>query len=140
MRRAVIVIAITAIIFVILTPFPGNYLNHPPTPQESDTYQPVRPVLPPSNKKRPDPIRWLQENSNNKHAASKSVLPALPTLGSHRPRAAIISLVRNSELAGMMQSIRQLEYRWNGKYRVRHLMMVPVLSLMLGVSMDFLQR
>jgi hypothetical protein len=34
-----------------------------------------------------------------------------------RPRAALISLVRNSELPGIMQSMRQLEYHWNRKYR-----------------------
>lgn len=32
---------------------------------------------------------------------------------SHRPRAALISLVRNSELAGIQQSIRQLEHQFN---------------------------
>ncbi|MCJ1422477.1 hypothetical protein MMC29_000357 [Sticta canariensis] len=35
---------------------------------------------------------------------------------STKPRAALISLVRNSELSGMMQSMRQLEYQWNRKY------------------------
>jgi len=33
----------------------------------------------------------------------------------------LISLVRNSELEGMMQSMRQLEFRWNRKYQVRAL-------------------
>lgn len=33
-----------------------------------------------------------------------------------RPRAAIISLVRNEELEGIMQSMRQLEHRWNSRY------------------------
>lgn len=32
-----------------------------------------------------------------------------------RPRAALISLVRNSELSGIQQSIRQLEYHFNSK-------------------------
>ncbi len=34
-----------------------------------------------------------------------------------RPRAALISLVRNEELAGILQSMRQLEYHWNDRYR-----------------------
>lgn len=36
-----------------------------------------------------------------------------PQRGYSRPKAALISLVRNSELAGIQQSIRQLEYRFN---------------------------
>lgn len=35
----------------------------------------------------------------------------------HRPKAAIISLVRNEELEGILQSMRQLEYHWNKRYR-----------------------
>ena len=34
-----------------------------------------------------------------------------------RPKAAIISLVRNEELEGILQSMRQLEYHWNKRYR-----------------------
>lgn len=50
---------------------------------------------------------------------SKSVLPRLPAIGRNtRPRAALVSLVRNSELPGMMQSMRQLELPWNRKYQV----------------------
>lgn len=33
-----------------------------------------------------------------------------------RPRAALISLVRNSELEGIVQSMQQLEYHWNRNY------------------------
>ena len=33
-----------------------------------------------------------------------------------RPRAALISLVRNQELDGILQSMRQLEYHWNRRY------------------------
>ncbi len=84
------------------------------------TFQHARPILPATDKKRPDPIRWLGENSNNKYAVSNKVLPQLSVVGSYgRPQAALISLVRNSELEGMMQSMRQLEYRWNRKYQVR---------------------
>lgn len=33
-----------------------------------------------------------------------------------RPRAAIISLVRNEELDGILQSMRQLELHWNRRF------------------------
>ena len=36
--------------------------------------------------------------------------------GQHRPKAALISLVRNEELDGILQSMRQLEYHWNHNY------------------------
>ena len=68
----------------------------------------------------PDPARWLERNSNNRHAEDTGVglFKSVPSLGhcSKKPRAALISLVRNSELEGIMQSMRQLEYRWNRKY------------------------
>jgi alpha 1,2-mannosyltransferase len=63
-----------------------------------------------------DPVQWLVENSNNKHAVNDGgVFAPLRYFG--RPRAALISLVRNTELEGIQQSMRQLEYRWNHKYR-----------------------
>lgn len=109
---AALVIVVVNILFTI-----GNN-QVPPDIQSFDAYQPLRAVLASSKKNRPDPIRWLQENSNNKYAVSRSLLPQLPAFGkSKRPRAALISLVRNSELAGMMQSMRQLEQRWNRKYQ-----------------------
>ncbi len=65
-----------------------------------------------------DPVAWLRENSNDRHVVSDTSLPLLRSYRmSNRPRAALISLVRNSELEGMMQSMRQLEYRWNRKYQ-----------------------
>ena len=63
----------------------------------------------------PDPLRWLEGNSKNRHARSETGV--LSSLTSKRPRAALISLVRNSELNGMMQSMRQLEHQWNRKYQ-----------------------
>lgn len=74
--------------------------------------------------------RWLRENSYNRYAFEweadqrplwrrlllsnpyRLIYPISP-----RPKAAIISLVRNEELQGIMQSMRQLELRWNWKYR-----------------------
>ena len=102
---------------IFLRPEPHN--PSPPDIHSLTAYQPIRATLPPTDKSLPDPIQWLKRNSNNRYAVSKSLLPHVPRLGgSNRPRAAIISLVRNSELEGMMQSMRQLEFRWNRKYQV----------------------
>ncbi|KAI9845950.1 MAG: hypothetical protein M1838_001499 [Thelocarpon superellum] len=67
----------------------------------------------------PDPARWLRENSHDRHAVhGAGVLPLVESLGAaHKPRAALISLVRNSELEGLVQSMQQLEFHWNHKYR-----------------------
>lgn len=65
-----------------------------------------------------DPVRWLQQNSNDKQAIPESGFSFSRAFGyPSRPRAALISLVRNSELQGIMQSMRQLEFRWNHKYQ-----------------------
>lgn len=103
-----------------------------------DSFRPIRPTLPPLPENSPDPIRWLKENLNDKHAISR-----LPTYGLRgRPRAAIISLVRNSELDGMMQSMRQLEYRWNRKYQVYIFtrLMEGNMADIFTVSLGILQR
>lgn len=104
-------------------------------------YQPIRPVFQTSNKKLSDPIRWLQENSNNRYAISESMLPQFSGFFGHgRPKAAIISLVRNSELEGMMQSMRQLEFRWNWKYKVIVLTTKYELTMTVVVPVDLFQR
>lgn len=81
----------------------------------------LRPKLSSSNKVRRDPVRWIQENSNSKYAVSRQPPRRLPnnpfSQGSTRPRAALISLVRNSELEGIQQSMRQLESTWNYQYQ-----------------------
>lgn len=59
--------------------------------------------------KKHDPARWLEEHS--------SPSAQLPNSYTSRPRAAIISLVRNEELEGILQSMRQLEFHWNHNYR-----------------------
>lgn len=51
--------------------------------------------------------QWLTKYSGDVHTAVKS----------NRPRAAIISLVRNEELDGIVESMDQLEFRWNYKYQ-----------------------
>lgn len=93
--------------------------------ESKSAYQPIRPVLPPASKGEPDPVRWLKENSGDRHAVGNSVLGKIEgvrnmkDIWKGRPRAALISLVRNSELEGILGSMRQLEYRWNRKYQVR---------------------
>ena len=54
--------------------------------------------------KRRDPIRWLRENSYPNGIKAK------------RPKAGLLSLVRNEELDGILQSMRQLEFHWNQRY------------------------
>lgn len=66
-----------------------------------------------SGSRRTDPEQWLRENSEE---ALLKEQRSWITLSKSKPRAAIITLVRNEELEGIMQSMRQLEYRWNKKY------------------------
>jgi hypothetical protein len=67
-----------------------------------------------------DPEKWLLAHSDHRHAhnTERSWSDRFTDRAwSPRPRAALISLVRNEELDGIMQSMRQLEYRWNDRYR-----------------------
>lgn len=91
--------------------------------QVANPYQVLLPVsegISTKKKHAPDPTHWLEQNSNNKHAENTGLglLKSVPSLGHHsaKPKAALISLVRNSELLGLMQSMRQLEFQWNRKY------------------------
>jgi hypothetical protein len=79
--------------------------------------QPLLPALSNSTRRKTDPVRWLQENSGNKHVIFRTGNSRFDEQRmKDRPRAAIISLVRNAELKGMMQTMEQLEARWNRKY------------------------
>lgn len=111
--------ALTTLMFLICNPLRVSSEHRSSIVQNVNVYTPPRPALPDSHKNKHDPIQWLRENSDDRHATSETAFLHLPSYG--RPRAAIISLVRNSELPGMMQSIRQLEERWNHKYHVRFL-------------------
>lgn len=87
----------------------------------SNPYQILRPASQEGPKQHaPNPVRWLEQNSNNRHAEIAGANPylSIPVLGHQnaKPRAALISLVRNSELPGLTQSMRQLEFQWNRKY------------------------
>lgn len=100
-----------------MLPFSASQYIAPNTVYDLTVFEPVRATLPATDKKRPDPIKWLAENSNNRYSVLDSYASRFG-LGFGKPRAALISLVRNTELEGMMQSMRQLEQRWNSKYQV----------------------
>lgn len=59
-------------------------------------------------KNKHDPVRWLKQHSSPDGRR--------PGVFAPRPRAALISLVRNEELEGILQSMRQLEHHWNRNY------------------------
>jgi len=117
-RRLLLLVFFLALALITLVPIAARQDPSPSTVHAISAFQPLRATFSDTNRKRPDPIRWLKENSNDRHAVSRTHLPQFALLGSSRPRAALISLVRNSELEGMMQSMRQLEFRWNRKYQV----------------------
>jgi len=117
-RRIIFLFTGIAFVLVLLLPARTNQSSAVANVHSLSAFQPTRAYLPEDSKKKvPDPIRWLEQNSDNEYAVSKGI--HMPSLGwNRRPRAALISLVRNSELEGMMQSMRQLEFRWNRKYQV----------------------
>ena len=125
-RQIAIVLGLLLAFIVWVIPRPGTWRQevvHITIQQPvSNPYQVLRPVLdgPITKKHTPDPTKWLEHNSNNKHAenAGLGLFKSVPSLGyySGKPRAALISLVRNSELPGLIQSMRQLEFQWNRKY------------------------
>lgn len=87
------------------------------TPQFSDSHSTsALQVLRPHNSAGvplKDPEKWLRENSEDAVARNERWWRR----SLRKPRAAIISLVRNEELEGIMQSMRQLEHHWNKKYQ-----------------------
>ncbi|ORY58431.1 glycolipid 2-alpha-mannosyltransferase-domain-containing protein [Pseudomassariella vexata] len=60
------------------------------------------------------PREWLRENTHIDHSYLPTI-QQLQALGSTRPKAAFITLVRNSEFEGMVYSMTQLEARFNGR-------------------------
>lgn len=70
----------------------------------------LQPSVASSSVKKHDPAKWLMAHSDlNHHETGKEWF-------NDRPNAAIISLVRNEELDGILQSMRQLERHWNERY------------------------
>lgn len=62
-------------------------------------------------KKKNDPAQWLIDYSD-----PQAHLPSSRPRR-RRPRAALISLVRNEELDGILQSMDHLEFYWNRRHR-----------------------
>ncbi len=123
-RQVAVVLCLLLALLVWFIPPPFRWTQrtvHLTIPQEiSNPYQVLRPSTNSVKKHAPDPGKWLEQNSNDRYAlpTKPKILPSLRQLGrvSSKPRAALISLVRNSELDGLVQSMRQLEYHWNRKY------------------------
>lgn len=116
--RLTIIFVFMVALFLFLIPRANMRHHDPMATNPQPKYRPIRPELLPTKQRRSDPIKWLEPNSNNKYAVSESSFPHL-TLSNVRPRpkAAIISLVRNQELEEMIQSMQHMEYRWNRKYQ-----------------------
>ena len=114
-RRRALVLFLLVVIFIMLPPF----RRRPQAFSVEDERLRLRAnELTPVSTSSPDPRRWLELNSDKKYAIGDGKASFFRGMGySSRPRAALISLVRNSELEGMIQSMRQLEYRWNRKYQ-----------------------
>lgn len=108
-RRQIALLAIIAVALLVwFAPPPREWGAKTKTINLSNS--PLRPVLSGAGPKDgPDPVRWLQDNSNNEWSVSEGQ-PG-------KPKAALISLVRNQELEGIVQSMTQLEYHWNHKYQ-----------------------
>ena len=125
-RQIVVILCLLLALLVWVIPPPSAWKHqiiHITVQQPvSNPYQVLRPVSQTSVAKKhaPDPAKWMENNSNNRYAENTGLglLKSVPSLGhlSTKPRAALISLVRNSELPGLVQSMRQLEYHWNRKY------------------------
>ena len=124
-RQLAFLLCLLLALVVWILPPPASWSHpvvHITVPQEpSNPYRVYQPSSLVKGKHRPDPLHWLKHNSNNRYAisATTNMLNSIPIYGqaSTKPRAALISLVRNSELSGILQSMRQLEFQWNRKYQ-----------------------
>ncbi|KAL6717828.1 hypothetical protein ACLMJK_003913 [Lecanora helva] len=124
-RQIAVILCLSLALFVWFVPRPAwrrqtiHITVHQPISHPNQMLHPLS-SLSVSRKHAPNATRWLEHNSNNKHAENTGLglFKSIPSMGhySSKPRAALISLVRNSELDGIMQSMRQLEFRWNRKY------------------------
>ena len=127
-RQIAVVVCLLLALLIWVIPQPHSWrrrvIHVTVQPQVANPYQALRPnseVILTTKKHAPDPMYWLEKNSDDKHAENSKLglLNSMPSFGyySTKPRAALISLVRNSELTGIMQSMRQLEFQWNRKYK-----------------------
>ncbi|KAK8116511.1 uncharacterized protein PG998_004792 [Apiospora kogelbergensis] len=77
-----------------------------PIPERPDGYHD-------DGRKQLDPLKWLEDNSYMNPAKLSS--GRLLDLQSSRPRAAMVSLVNNSDIVSMVHTISQLEARFNSQ-------------------------
>ncbi|RYP46083.1 hypothetical protein DL768_007675 [Monosporascus sp. mg162] len=88
-----------------------------------DAYFPTLPELPAvvraeTQSTKPKPIQWLRENT---HITVDSLSSEeIRSLQATRPKAAFVALVRSSELADMLDSISQVEARFNSRVTHRY--------------------
>lgn len=114
-RQLILVVMVALALLLIFSPSPSMWTQT--AIYRSVPIAPLRPVLMSSaaEQGKPDPVKWLQENGADKYSVGSENW--LSRLGfSNKPKAALISLVRNEEIDGMLQSMTQLEYHWNHKY------------------------
>lgn len=101
------------LVFILRLPkhVPARYLSQYLGPQEINIWEIVQPVpeYRRTDNARDTPDAWLRRHSITNYDG-----PAIPV--KHRPKAAFISLVRNEELDGILQSIRQLEFYFNRRH------------------------
>lgn len=91
-------------------PHPDNTMKLMPP------YQPIVPFQSRSSMSTPDPVNWLSLYSDLGTKSPNRGPNPPPSSRGAKPKAALISLVRNTELEGIIQSITQLELRWNHQY------------------------
>ena len=124
-RQLAVLLCLVLAFLVWIVPPPGTWrrrIVHVDLSQPlARPYRILQALAPASRMAVPDPTAWLTTNSDNKYALGTGPRVLEPLLNhgliSSRPRAALISLVRNTELPGIVQSMTQLEYRWNRKYQ-----------------------
>jgi alpha 1,2-mannosyltransferase len=110
-RWLFIVFCLTTALLIWHLPLPTHEL----APRLSEQYSTSVPQVlwsPDPGSRSPDPELWLKENLQATLSRSQKWWKK----SAPKPKAAIISLVRNEELEGIMQSMRQLEHHWNNKY------------------------
>lgn len=112
-RQLLVILILAACAIAWFVPAPALFSESLPKISISSIASPIQ-ILGHQTKK-PDPAQWLRENGNDKHAVQNAAFSRMSH--SSRPKAALISLVRNQELDGLVQSMTQLEFHWNRKYQ-----------------------
>ncbi|KAI9888716.1 MAG: hypothetical protein M1814_006485 [Vezdaea aestivalis] len=115
-RQLATYIVLALIIIVWIVPLPATWGPHKFRLAVPSSLHAAHSPKKPRNV--PNPSKWLKERSDDQDALSSSwMFSRLSQRHRSRPKAALISLVRNSELPGLVQSMTELEYHWNHKYQ-----------------------